>query len=234
MKDPIKDGEQRVLAGPAQAQAGEGHAHLRHRLQPLRLRQQVERGLRARAPLLGHLAQARMTHRKQGHFRAGKESVDGDQQDHQDEAESEVRFTHGRPWTSVSIVTVCRTTTDAWSRFLEGFSQKADNQREFDASSLVSPLQRRAHVSPSPKQRPPPLPDSGMSYRLHPFLPGSATFFQRACDRATHFFQLGGSASSLIHNPPTTERAWKPRCLAFCVQYQSLSGTRLGDSLAKR
>src|SRR5206468_820770 len=46
--------------------------------------------------------------------------------------------------------------------------------------------------------------------------------------RAAHFFQVAGSASILMKTPPTTERAWKPRCLASWVQYQSVRGTRLG------
>jgi len=42
------------------------------------------------------------------------------------------------------------------------------------------------------------------------------------------------AASSLMKTPPTTERAWKPRCLPSTVQYQSVIGTREGDSLRKR
>ena len=49
-----------------------------------------------------------------------------------------------------------------------------------------------------------------------------------------HFCHSPGSASILMNTPPTTERAWKPRCFPSAVQYQSLKGTRVGDSLAKR
>ena len=37
-----------------------------------------------------------------------------------------------------------------------------------------------------------------------------------------------------MNKPPTTDLAWKRRCVPSCVQYQSVSGTRLGDSWAKR
>ena len=50
--------------------------------------------------------------------------------------------------------------------------------------------------------------------------------------RPAYFFQMAGSASILMNTPPTTERAWKPCCFAVTVSYQSVSGTRLGDSLA--
>src|SRR5215831_8230360 len=49
-----------------------------------------------------------------------------------------------------------------------------------------------------------------------------------------YFFHTAGSASILMKRPPTTDRAWKPCCLAVVVSYQSVSGTRLADSAAKR
>jgi len=49
----------------------------------------------------------------------------------------------------------------------------------------------------------------------------------------THFFHVGASASILMNTPPTTDLAWKPTCVASVVQYQSASGTRVGESFAK-
>ena len=44
----------------------------------------------------------------------------------------------------------------------------------------------------------------------------------------THFFQVVPSLNILIKMPPTTDRAWNPACLPSVVQYQSVSGTRVG------
>ena len=46
-------------------------------------------------------------------------------------------------------------------------------------------------------------------------------------------FQVSPSASILMKRPPTTERAWNPTSVPSVVQYQSVSGTRLGDWLAQ-
>lgn len=63
---------------------------------------------------------------------------------------------------------------------------------------------------------------AGISSRPH------NTYFPRAA----HRFHVSPFSSSLINTPPTTERAWNPRCVPSVVQYQSVSGTRLEDSLA--
>src|ERR1017187_4840395 len=47
-----------------------------------------------------------------------------------------------------------------------------------------------------------------------------------------YFFHIAGSASILMNSPPTTLLAWNPCCFAVFVSYQSVSGTRLAESLA--
>ena len=54
----------------------------------------------------------------------------------------------------------------------------------------------------------------------------------RASALAEYFFQTSASANIFTNNPPTTDRAWKPVCLPVTVSYQSVSGTRLAESLA--
>jgi para-nitrobenzyl esterase len=68
---------------------------------------------------------------------------------------------------------------------------------------------------------------------------GNATSGTRCCasrpdQRAAVTGAKPCSASSLMKTPPTTERAWKPRCLPSSVQYQSVIGTRDGDSSRNR
>ena len=69
-----------IFARPSQAKTGQGHSHLGHGKQTSRVGQKIERRLRARITLRGHLAQARMTHREQRHLGPREEAVDGDEQ----------------------------------------------------------------------------------------------------------------------------------------------------------
>src|SRR5690349_4015429 len=52
-------------------------------------------------------------------------------------------------------------------------------------------------------------------------------------DRAAHCFHRFSSARNLMNTPPTTARAWKPLCVPLSVKYQSVIGTRDGDSCRK-
>src|SRR5437763_919841 len=63
------------FAGPSEAESRQCHAHLRHREQPLRLRQQVQRGLCAYISLIGQLAQFRLPGGQQANFRGREKSV---------------------------------------------------------------------------------------------------------------------------------------------------------------
>ena len=68
-----------VLAGPPQAEAGQRHTYLGHRQETPRIGQKIERRLRAGIAFRGHLAEPRMTHRKQRNLSAREEAVDGDE-----------------------------------------------------------------------------------------------------------------------------------------------------------
>ncbi len=76
LKQRLEQFVDRVLAGPSEAQAGQRYASLGERKQPRRIRQQIERGLRARLSLLGQGAQAALANRNQRDFRGGKEAVE--------------------------------------------------------------------------------------------------------------------------------------------------------------
>src|SRR5947209_11759661 len=52
--------------------------------------------------------------------------------------------------------------------------------------------------------------------------------------RLAQCFHSFSSYNSSIKSPPTTERAWNPVCFAFRVSYQSVIGTREGDSFRNR
>ena len=77
---------------PSPGQTRQRHAYLGHGKQPSGIGQKVERRLRAGIAFLRHLAQARMPHREQRHFRAREKAVDGDEQN--DEQKTNGRFGH--------------------------------------------------------------------------------------------------------------------------------------------
>jgi len=56
----------------------------------------------------------------------------------------------------------------------------------------------------------------------------------RRAESADSGAYLALSANSLTNMPPTTERAWNPCFLPSVVEYQSVSGTRSGDSVTQR
>ncbi len=74
---------ERVLASPAEPQAGECDADLRDGKQFLRLRQKREGDFGARISLFGEMAQARIPHRQQCDFRRREERVDREDQPEQ-------------------------------------------------------------------------------------------------------------------------------------------------------
>ena len=76
-----------VLARPAEPQAGERHAHLGHGEQASRVGEQVERGLGACLPRFRHLAEPRGPNGNQGHFGAREQTVDRDEEHHQQDAQ---------------------------------------------------------------------------------------------------------------------------------------------------
>jgi len=77
------------VSSPApKAEAGEGNADLRNGEQFRRLRQKREGRPGAGVPLFGKMAQARIAHRKQRHFRSGEKGIDCDNQAEQQQAGS--------------------------------------------------------------------------------------------------------------------------------------------------
>ena len=86
-EQPDEDLVDGVLAGPAQPEAGQGHADLGYGKQTAGIGQEVECGLRAGIAFLRQLAQTRMADGKQRDFGPGKESVDGDEQENDEESQ---------------------------------------------------------------------------------------------------------------------------------------------------
>ncbi len=81
---------ERILADPAQAEAGERHADLRDREQPLGVGQQIQSCLCAGVAFLGELLEPGFAHRNQSYFRGGKERIHREDQQQQKNAKSVV------------------------------------------------------------------------------------------------------------------------------------------------
>jgi hypothetical protein len=77
---------ERVLAGPAEAEAREGDADLRDGEQFLRLSEKRESDFGARVSFFGEMAEAGIAHRKQCDLRRGEEGVDREDQAEQQQA----------------------------------------------------------------------------------------------------------------------------------------------------
>ncbi len=75
MRQPDHQFVNRVFAGPSQPQAGQRYAHLRHRKQPRRFRQQIQSRLRRTHSTLGQGAQLALAYRYQRHLRRREEAV---------------------------------------------------------------------------------------------------------------------------------------------------------------